>query len=84
MLRLFYFSQVALLPMTVGFSGQGIDLSRVVKASCMVSDVKVSFVVVKAHEYGLIRMFKAHSEFHAKSTVAIFHAMEEAEEWMRS
>lgn len=47
-----------------------------------ICDVKVAFVVLKAHEYGLTRMFEAYSDLYAKSKVFIFYSIEEAEEWL--
>ena len=47
-----------------------------------ISDVKVAFVVTKANEYGLTRMFQTYSEIYAKTQVMIFAAIDKAEEWM--
>ena len=46
------------------------------------SDAKVAFVVTKANEYGLTRMFQTYSELYAKTQVMVFDNLDEAERWM--
>ena len=46
-----------------------------------INDVKVAFVAGRDLEFGLSRMFEAYS-FDAKTSVAVFASMEEAEAWM--
>lgn len=47
-----------------------------------ICDVKVTFVVTKAMELGLARMFQIYSNMRAKSKVMIFNTVDKAEKWM--
>ena len=46
-----------------------------------VNNVKVAFVATRELEYGLSRIFQAHSR-EGKTSVSVFYTMEEAEAWL--
>lgn len=48
-----------------------------------ITDVREAFVTSRTLEFGLLRMFEAYSESaEARTTIAVFDAMQDAETWM--